>query len=97
MAARLNPQQDTRCREAIQTTQLVKRLSAFALNKPDDTGNIVELDSLKLRAIEILLKKTLPDLSNVEISGDAENPLTQITRIELVAATRPTRADDDAG
>lgn len=44
-----------------------------------------------------LLRKCLPDLSNVEISGDAENPLTQITRIELVAATRPTRADDDAG
>ncbi len=32
-----------------------------------------------------LLKKALPDLSSVEISGDPENPLRTITRIELVA------------
>lgn len=32
-----------------------------------------------------LLKKVLPDLSGVTISGDAENPIETISRIELVA------------
>ena len=75
MAARLNPQQDKRSREAIQTTQLVKRLNCFALEIPDDAGNMVELDGRRLRAIELLLRKTLPDLAAVTISGDPENPL----------------------
>lgn len=84
MAARLNPQQDQRSREAIKTTQLVKRLNCFALDELDDAGNIVELDAQRLRAIEILLRKTLPDLSNVQLTGDPENPLETITRIEIV-------------
>jgi hypothetical protein len=70
MAARLNPKQDERSRSAIQTTQLVKRLQAFAFEQADDAGNVVELDQNRLRAIEILLRKTLPDLSNVEIGAD---------------------------
>lgn len=69
MAARLNPQQDERSRSAIKTTQLVKRLNCFALDEPDDAGNKVELDTPRLKAIEILLRKTLPDLSNVNLSG----------------------------
>ena len=85
MAARLNPQQDERSRSAIKTTQLVKRLNLFALNELDDAGNVVELDAARLRAIEILLRKTLPDLSNIQVSGDADNPLEVITRIELVS------------
>jgi len=32
-----------------------------------------------------LLKKALPDLSSVEISGDPENPLHVVTSIRLVA------------
>lgn len=70
MAARLNPKQDARSRDAIRTTQLVKRLQWFALGELDSAGNVVELDSTRLRAIEILLKKTLPDLQAVEHSGE---------------------------
>lgn len=70
MAARLNPKQDERSRAAIQTTQLVKRLNCYALGVPDDAGNTVDLDSGRLRAIEILLRKTLADLSAVELSGE---------------------------
>jgi len=84
MAARLNPQQDQRSREAIKTTQLVKRLNCFALNETDDAGNVVEMDPQRLRAIEILLRKTLPDLSSITLSGDPENPLETITRVEIV-------------
>lgn len=29
-----------------------------------------------MKAIEILLRKSLPDLSSIEISGDPENPVT---------------------
>lgn len=67
MAARLNPKQDERSRSAIQTTQLVKRLNCFALDIPDDAGNKVELDSQRLKAIEVLLRKSLPDLQSVTL------------------------------
>jgi hypothetical protein len=64
-------------RAKIQTSQLVNRLTDHAL------GN-VELSPTQVRAIEILIKKTLPDLSTVELTGDAENPVEVVTRIELV-------------
>lgn len=55
-------------REAIRTTQLVKRLQCFALGVPDDAGNIVDLDAQQLKATEMLLRKSLPDL--MAIDGD---------------------------
>lgn len=79
MAARLNPKQDERARSAIQTTQLVKRLNCYAMDVPDDAGNIVELDSGRMKAIEILLRKSLPDLSAIVLSGDSDNPVTIAT------------------
>lgn len=52
--------QQDQTRAAIQTTQLVKRLQNFALEKND-----VEIDPQRLKAIEILLRKSLPDLQSV--------------------------------
>lgn len=75
MAARLNLRQQEQTRTAIQTTQLVKRLQCYALAEEDEAGNAVEIDPNRLRAIEILLRKSLPDLSAITLSGDAENPL----------------------
>ena len=72
---KLTKSQQDQVRSAIQTTQLVKRLQCYALDQKDDAGNIVDLDSGRLRSIEVLLKKTLPDLSAVTIAGDPENPL----------------------
>jgi hypothetical protein len=69
MAARLNLRQQDQTRSAIQTTQLVKRLQDYAL------GEIAEIETGRLKAIEILLRKTLPDLSAVTLSGDEENPI----------------------
>ena len=80
MAARLNLRQQDQSRSAIQTTQLVKRLQHFALGEEG-----VDLDANRLRAIEVLLRKSLPDLSTIPLTGDPENPLHTITRIELVA------------
>jgi hypothetical protein len=69
MAARLNLRQQDQTRSAIQTTQLVKRLQDYAL------GEIAEIETGRLKAIEILLRKTLPDLSAVTLSGDDESPI----------------------
>lgn len=80
-------QQDIRLK--IKTSQLVNRLQDFVLDGKDPkTGAPVEIDAARLKAIEILLRKSLPDLSAVTHKGDEENPLTTITRIELVAGGR---------
>lgn len=44
-----------------------------------------DMSASQVSAGVALLKKVLPDLSSVEISGDPENPLKMVTRIELVA------------
>jgi hypothetical protein len=49
-------------RAKIQTSQLVNRLTDHALGT-------VELSPTQVRAIEILIKKTLPDLSAVDLSA----------------------------
>jgi len=69
MAVRTNLRQQDQTRAAIQTTQLVKRLQDYAL------GEIAEIETGRLKAIEILLRKTLPDLSAVTLSGDDDRPL----------------------
>lgn len=69
-------------RSKIQASQLVNRLTNHALGE-------VELSATQVRAIEILLKKTIPDLSAVELSGDPENPVNivaaQMTDEQLAA------------
>lgn len=67
----LTKEQQDRARSAIQTTQLVKRLQFFALGTEDPaSGQKVELDAARLRAIEVLLKKTLPDLQSIQHTGE---------------------------
>ena len=73
-------QQDIRTK--IKTTQLVNRLQAFALgeaapNATDKDERALELDAGRLKAIEILLRKSLPDLSNV--THDGTGPKGEIT------------------
>lgn len=68
-------------RRKIQTSQLINRLTDHALG-------LIELESSQVRAIEILLKKTVPDLSAVELSGDAENPIAQKVQIEIIDAAK---------
>lgn len=63
MAVRKNLSHDQRTREKIQTSQLVNRLTSFANGK-------VELSAAQVRAIEVLLKKTLPDLSSVDMNAN---------------------------
>lgn len=59
-----NPAQ-ARTREIIQTTQLVKRLQSYALGNDG-----VDIDSGRMKAIEILLRKSLPDLQSIKHEGE---------------------------
>ncbi len=71
MAARTgipSPRQQEQSRAAIQTSQLVKRLQNYALGEDG-----VEIDSGRLKAIEVLLRKSLPDLSAVTLDGKVES------------------------
>jgi hypothetical protein len=69
MAARHRIGLSEATRQRIQTTMLVDRLEKHILGE-------VEMSQTQMRAVEILLKKTLPDLSSVEMSGNEESPLT---------------------
>lgn len=88
MAARttaISPRQQEQTRAAIKTTQLIKRLQVYALGELDDDDKPkAEIDAGRLKAIEILLRKSLPDLSSVTLEG-GESPINLITRIELIA------------
>lgn len=54
---------DDETRAKIQTSQLINRLNAHVFGE-------VELSPTQVRSAEILLKKTLPDLSSTEHSGE---------------------------
>jgi hypothetical protein len=68
MAARLNRRHQDLVRDKIQANQLINRLESHALGE-------VDLTQTQIRAIEILLNKTIPNLTAVELSGDEENPV----------------------
>jgi len=64
-------------RKKIQASQLINVLQDHAL-----TGE-GEITPTRMKAIEILLRKSIPDLSSVEISGDETNPLNMIQTINI--------------
>ena len=69
MAARKRAiKHDENTRMKIQAAQLINRLTDHANGK-------VELSATQVRAIEVLLRKTLPDLSDVRMEVDAQ-PVT---------------------
>lgn len=82
MATRKILSHDTQTREKIRTSQLINRLEKHAFGE-------IELTQTQVRAIEILIKKTLPDLASIEHTGDPANPLKAV--IEIVTGVE--RAD----
>jgi len=74
-------QEDVRAK--IQASQLINVLQNHAF------GDGPELSPSRMKAIEILLRKSVADLSAVTVSGDPENPLDVISRIERILV-RPT-------
>jgi len=69
MAERLRKKHQDEVRTKIQASQLINVLQQHAL------GVTEEIPPSRMKAIEILLKKSLPDLSSTEISGDLDAPL----------------------
>lgn len=53
-------------RERIQTTKLVENLQAFALGVPGQNGKKVKLTGAQLKATEMLLDKSVPDLASIK-------------------------------
>jgi hypothetical protein len=68
ITAKLNPRHQQLIRDKINASILVERLTECALGQ-------LELTSQQMKAIEILLKKSVPDLSAVEMTGDADAPI----------------------
>lgn len=78
MAARLNKLHQDDIRKKIQASQLINVLQDHALKGGP------EIPQSRMKAIEILLRKSVADLSAVTISGDENSPLQTISRIEIV-------------
>lgn len=74
MAARNRVGLSENTRKRIQTTMIVKRLQDHILGE-------VEMNATQIRAAEILIKKTLPDLSQMTVDAEVETrelkPLTE--------------------
>ncbi len=62
----------------IKTAALVNLLQDHAEGKKN-------MEPSQIKAAEILLKKTLPDLSAITVSGDADKPLITEVRVNLVS------------
>lgn len=62
-------------RSKIQASQLINKLTDHVLKG-------TELGASQIKAIEILLKKSLPDLSSVEMTGPEGGPV--LNRVEVV-------------
>ena len=68
MAARLRLHHQDEVRAKIQSSQLINRLTNHAFGE-------VELTATQIKAIEILLRKSVPDLQAIQLSGDSEHPV----------------------
>lgn len=75
MAARLRKTHQDDVRMKIQASQLINVLQNHAL------GISEELSATRIKAIEVLLRKSIPDLQSVEMSGPDGGPV-EVTRIE---------------
>lgn len=71
MAARIRKQHQEDVRARIQVSNLITRVQKYALGELADE----DISPNRLSAIKLLLSKSLPDLTSVEITGDPDNPL----------------------
>ena len=69
-------------RAKIQTSQLINRLTDHALG-------VVELSATQVRAIEVLIRKTLPDLQAVSLAPTDEETAKALTGLGAFAWQKP--------
>lgn len=77
MAPRIKNFHTEEVRQKIKASQLINRLQ-------DHIFSEVDMTKTQVSAALGLLKKVVPDLQAMQVSGDADNPLTVISRIERV-------------
>lgn len=65
MATRFDKEHDERTRLKIKTSQLINRLNNHALGE-------IEMTASQIRAAEILLNKTLPNLAAMQVTADIQ-------------------------
>lgn len=81
MAARIRKRHQDEIRSKIQVSNLLTRVHKYALGELSDE----DISPNRLNAIKLLLNKTLPDLSSVELTGDQDNPVAvETVRREIV-------------
>jgi hypothetical protein len=73
MAARIRTKHQDEVRARIQASVLIGLLESHAMGE-------TELSASRIRAIELLLKKSIPDLQSVEITGDSDAPVTHVIK-----------------
>jgi hypothetical protein len=71
-ATRRNALLIAEARQKIQTTQLINRLQNHGLGT-------LEMTATQIKAIEILLRKAVPDLATVTMQGDDDGGPVQMT------------------
>ena len=79
MAARKRPLTEPKLAEMrarIQATLLLKKMQDHALGE-------CEMSATQSRAAEVLLKKTMPDLSAVELRGDPDKPVNHSLNVSF--------------
>ena len=75
MAATIRKTRQDEVRAKIQAGNLIARLNKHI-------GGEITLENSQIKCIEILLDRSIPKLSSIELSGDKDNPvaITEITR-----------------
>lgn len=88
ITAKLNPRHQQLIRDKINAALLIEKLQDCALN-----GSV--LTSQQMKAIEILLKKSVPDLQSIEMTGDNDAPvvLKVITGVPNLALENKEKAN----
>jgi hypothetical protein len=88
MAARNRLNHNEACRQKIQTSQLLNRLS-------DHVFKGKEMSPTQLRAAEIMLRKALPDLASVEHKGEGLVPYAIVVPMSANAEDWETEVNQD--
>lgn len=77
MAARLNKLHQEGIRKKIQASQLINVLQDHALNDGS------EISPSRMKAIEILLRKSVADLSAIQLTGADGGPVEHSIRVKF--------------
>jgi hypothetical protein len=84
MAVRLNRAHSEQVRMKIQASNLLHRLHSIAMGE-------IEVTPTQLGAINSLLDRSVPKLSQVQHVGDPDNPVHTSVTLQVVGVSPPSR------